>query len=132
MIRDFLEQLKWQLRAHLYETNPLTAEPSVNEEITETLGRYMKRRRNTGLLFLNEGPVGPQSEDSALWEKLRRFLYERAKSNLAALESLDELFEEAFYTLSEVSKDKESVALCRKWTVAEIEELEEPDLGDDY
>ena len=64
MIRDFLDNLIWELRVNHYEV--ASAAPAEyfgdprgdNPELTEQLAKYMKKYNNAGLLSLNQLDVG--------------------------------------------------------------------------
>ena len=122
MIRDFLENLMWDLRIQHFEvTHP---GDNHNAEFDEHIERYMKKYKSVGLLSLNILPDSIGEYHEKVVRKLIALRYQQAIDNL---EELGDMFEEAFNCASH-----EDRFMTRRWeqkyidrAVEKMEDMEE-------
>lgn len=98
MIQDFLEHLRWEYAINHFEnTHKAGVE---NPELTEELGRYIKKYNTTGLMAaLKLKASGITEEEERENRAMKSFRVVRAKKAQEVLEALDTLkpyLEEAF------------------------------------
>ena len=122
MIHDFLKHLEWELRNRYFEyTQPAGL---VNEELIDMLAKYQKKRNCIGLLAMYDvdtEEMANEEEAEAGLGRWRAVMAQRAEESLEALESLQDVFEEALYFASKTGK---AVMFSRK-LVDIIRELDE-------
>lgn len=122
MIRDFLENLMWDLRIQHFEvTHP---GDNHNAEFDEHIKKYMKKYKSVGLLSLN---ILPDSVDEYREKVVRKLIALRYQQAIDNLEELGDMFEEAFNCASHEDK-----FMTRRWqqehidnAVEKMEEMEE-------
>jgi hypothetical protein len=89
MIQEFLTHLMWELRTnHLEHRSP----GPLNPELSDMLGKYIKKRNTTGLLFAT------MLKNDVTEETQERFRQSRTKlrsAQIRCLEALNYLFQEA-------------------------------------
>lgn len=111
MIRDFLDNLLWELCIVHYEvasvaapTGPGDDKTGLHPELTEQLKKFMTKYRHAGLLFANAFPKDEQGVTSERkQEAIANYRATRAKEIEALIrhmEALQPLFEEAFKCLA--------------------------------
>jgi len=122
MIKDFLENLMWDLRIQHFEVTHSGG--TRDAEFDEHVEKYMKKYKSVGLLSLNILPNSVDKYSGEVVKKLIALKYQQAIDNL---EELGDIFEEACNCASH-----EDTFLTRKWTPEQIkravkamEEMEE-------
>jgi hypothetical protein len=116
MIRDFLDHLLWELRTGQFEA---TNGNTLNPELAEMLGKYMKKRQTVGLLFATEfEAISPESVRQ--WRDTRA---RQQRGRVRCLEALSQVFREAL-----ACANRPKVFMIRRFDAdrfdAEIAEME--------
>lgn len=133
MIREFLDQLMWELRTAAFEVG--SAPGTLNADLLQQLAPYL-RRRGSALLAINElDPAGVTKEEA---EKavsvLRRRLTASWQAAIELLEALAPIFEEALTAASRpwsrTPDGKGHAALVRRWPARELLASAPPDSED--
>lgn len=97
MIRDFIEQLKWEARIQHFEST--SAIGTLNEELAEQLTPFYKKYKSPLLFNTAIDPDGLSDKEIA--QARAKYSDSRAEylnGCIESLESLSEFFEEAFAT----------------------------------